>query len=250
MHSFLSAVISFLLTPIIWIAALSLMGFFTKSVNKRKIFIGAALGLFLLLSNNWLLIRYARFWQQTNAIENKNTVYSSAILLGGFASPNEKEEGYFNVSADRFIQATRQYKLGKISHILIAGGNGKKDVANFNEGAWTKKELIIMGVPDSVIIFEDQSASTYDNAIMAKKLLDSFKLPPPYLLITSAHHMRRASLLFKQAGIKTDPLPCSYIAGNEKYLLKDILPRIDVLSTWGIYLKETAAYFIYIIKGK
>ena len=140
--------------------------------------------------------------------------YSCGIVPGGFASPDADENGYFNSTADRFIQAVKLYKLGEIKHILISGGNGKADKKNFREGAWVKGELTAMGIPDSVIFVEDRSNNTSDNAIYAKQILDSLQLKPPYLLITSAHHVPRASLLFKNAGIPTVAFPCNYIAGR------------------------------------
>ncbi len=249
MHYFLSSLLAYLLTPFYWLVALVCLGFWAKTAEKRKRYGIAALMLFLVFSNNWLLIGYARFWQQPHAKVSPSRTYSSAILLGGFGSPGANEEGYFNGTADRFIQAAKQYKLGKVQHILISGGNGKKEVATFHEASWAKKELMVLGIPDSAILIEDASANTADNAAIAKKILDSLKLTPPYLLITSAHHMPRASLLFKKAGLVTDPLSCHFISGNETYQWKDCVPRADVLFNWGFYLKETVAYWLYRIKG-
>ncbi len=249
MHYFLSSLLAYLLTPFYWLAALTCLGFLAKSAEKRKRYAIAALMLFLLFSNNWLLISYARYWQQPNTKVSSSKTYSSAILLGGFGSPGASEEGYFNGTADRFIQAAKQYKLGKIQHILISGGNGKNEVATFNEASWAKKELMVFGIPDSAILVEDASANTADNAAIAKKILDSLKLTPPYLLITSAHHMPRASLLFKKAGLNTHSLSCNYISGNEKYRWEDCIPRADVLFNWSFYFKETFAYWLYRLKG-
>ena len=238
-----------MLTPLNWLIVLTCLGFLSKTSDRRKKYALAAGIVFLLFSNNWMLISYARFWQQNHAQPEQSRVYSCAILLGGFGSPGANEDGYFNATADRFIQTVKQYKLGKIQHILISGGNGKIEAAAFNEASWAKKELVTMGIPDSVIIIEDASANTADNASIAKKILDSLQLTPPYLLITSAHHMPRASLLFKKAGVNTQPLSCNYISGNEKYQGKDCIPRADVLFNWGFYLKETAAYWLYRFKG-
>ena len=68
-----------------------------------------------------------------------------------------------------------------------------------------------MGIPDSVIFVEDRSNDTFDNAVYAKQILDSLQLSPPYLLITSAHHIPRASLIFKNAGVITAPFPCNLL---------------------------------------
>ncbi|MDQ2863455.1 MAG: YdcF family protein, partial [Bacteroidota bacterium] len=112
-----------------------------------------------------------------------------------------------------------------------------------------KDQLIVMGIPDSVIFTEDRSNNTADNAAFAKQILDSLALKPPYLLITSAQHIPRASLLFKNAGVPTKPFPCSYIAGRSSFSFSSLIPQPSVLLTWDFYLKETLAYLIYKVKG-
>lgn len=208
------------------------------------------MGIFLLFSNAWLLNSYARYWQPAPHDLASDTAYSCGILLGGFGSPDGFDHsGYFNSSADRFIQAVKLYKLGKIRHILISGGNGKRNVQDFNEGEWTKGELKAMGIPADVILFEDLSTNTGDNASNTKKLLEAAKLQPPYLLITSAYHMPRASLIYAQAGMTTIAYPCNYESGKSKFSASDLIPDAGVLLGWSRFLKETVSYWLYRLKG-
>ena len=102
-----------------------------------------------------------------------------------------------------------------------------------------------MGIPDSAIFVEDRSNNTFDNALYAKQILDSAHLKPPYLLITSAFHMPRASVLFKNAGLPTVSFPCNYAAGMGNFSLLSLLPHPWVLLGWDSYLKETAGYLWY-----
>ncbi|MBU3713571.1 MAG: YdcF family protein [Ferruginibacter sp.] len=249
MHYYLSSFISFFLSPAVWIMIFIFLYVRAKSSKRKKIFLYTTISIFLLFSNQWLITAYARWWHPKPLNDNDKTEYSCAILLGGFGSPDYNEKGYFNFAADRFIQAVRQYKLGKVKYILISGGNGKVKVKNFNEGEWTRSELKIMGLPDSAILFEDKSTNTAENVVNTKKLLDSAGLKPPYMLISSAHHLPRATLLFQKAGIMTTALPCNFIAGTEAYNLSGIIPDLNVLFTWNSYFKETFAYLLYKIKG-
>ena len=107
-----------------------------------------------------------------------------------------------------------------------------------------------MGIPDSAIIFEDKSNNTKDNALNSKKLLDSAQLKPPYLLITSAQHVPRATLIFENAGIKTVGYPCAFIAGKDGYSIMGIIPSVEILFRWNHYIKETIGYLVFKIKGK
>ena len=245
MHPVISSIASYLLSPQYWILALLILGIFLRKSSVKKTCFFLAIVLLMLFGNAGLLNIYARSYQPAPLIIGPNTVYSCGIIAGGFASPDIDGNGIFNSSSDRFIQALRLYKTGNITHVLINGGNGKKEVKTFKEAKWVKNELVVMGVPDSVIIIEDASDNTKENALNAKIIFDSLLLPPPYLLISSAHHLPRATLLYKNAGVQTVPYPCNYIAGRGITSISAIIPSIGVLNTWGIYLKETAGYYWY-----
>lgn len=248
MHEVASYVVSFFLSPFNWIIILVVAGYFLRRQNARRICKISALLVFLIFGNQLLLDLYAKWWQPAPVSLAKNSSFSCGIVPGGFASPDNNGDGYFNATSDRFIEAEKLFKLGIIKHILISGGNGKTDDKNFREGHWVKKQLTITGIPDSVIFVEDKSNNTSDNALYAKHILDSMNLARPYLLITSAQHMPRASLLFRNAGMTTVEYPCSYIAGRGRFSFSSIIPQPSVLLTWEVYFKETFGYLWYKIK--
>lgn len=248
MHQFASSLVSIVLSPFNWIIVLLIGAYFIRKKNLKKTFIILAACLFIVFGNHWLLNVYARTWQPKAVSINSLPVYSCGIVTGGFASPDADGDGYFNISSDRFIQAVKLYRLGKIKHLLISGGNGKPDDKNFREAGWVKTQLVQFGVPDSVIFVEDHSDNTQDNAVNSKHLLDSLHFHPPYLLITSAFHLLRASLIFKKSGLAVDPFPCNYTEGMDSFSLDDLLPRPSVLLGWDRYLKETVGCLWYLIK--
>ena len=250
MRLIISQFIAFLLSPAVWLVLLVVWQFFTKNPVIQKRIRWTSLIIFLLFSNQWLLNSYARFWQPQQTNLGKDSTYSCGILLGGYGSPDGRDTlGYFNRSADRFIQAVLLYRQGKIKNLLITGGNGKQQVKEFNETLWSIDQLRVLGVPDSVMLHEDRSANTADNAANAKLLLDSAGLKPPFVLITSAYHMPRASLIFKNAGLPHVIYPCNYTEGKGKFSFLDLLPDPNVLHGWNTFLKETVGYWIYRIKG-
>ena len=223
-------------------------GFLFKTRGRRKVCFISALFVFLVFGNSWLLNVYARKWQAAPVVLQPGKSYSCGIVAGGFASPDVNEHGYFNLAADRFIEIMKLYKTGKIKNIMISGGNGKPDAKGFREAAWVKGQLVQMGVPDSVVFSEDRSSNTADNALNTKTLLDSLQLKPPYLLVTSAYHMPRASLIFEKAGLEVVPFPCNYTDGRGGTELADFIPRPSVLMGWDTYLKETFGYWWYRMK--
>lgn len=237
------------LSPLNWLFVLLIAGCFLPRGKRRKAALIAALCIYLFFGNEWLLNVYARTWQTSPKVLSATERYSCVIVAGGFASPDEEDRGYFNSAADRFIQVLKLYKTGHVNHILISGGNGKPEKKEFQEAAWVKTQLVEMGVPGTIIFTEDHSKNTFDNATNAQHILDSLQLAPPYLLVTSAYHMPRASLIFKKAGVDVVPFPCNYTAGRGNAGPGDFFPSVSVLPGWNDYLKETLGYFWYRMKG-
>jgi uncharacterized SAM-binding protein YcdF (DUF218 family) len=245
MHQLASFIVSFLLSPFNWIIVLLIAAYFVRKQSWKRTSIVLAICLFVLFGNQFLLDKFARSWQPAPVAVNRLPVYSCGIVAGGFASPAANGDGYFNGSADRFIQAVKLYMLGKINRILISGGNGKPGDKSFREAAWVKTQLLEFGVPDSVIFVEDRSDNTFDNAANSKKILDSLHLAPPYLLISSAWHLPRAVLIFKKSGLAVQPFPCNYTEGIGATGAGDFLPRPSVVMGWDRYLKEAVAWLWY-----
>ncbi len=245
MHELASTLASLILSPLNWILFLVLLSFVVKKTPFKKSLRIVAVGLFLLFSNAWLLDLYARSFQPKPLQLASNANYSCGIVPGGFASPDNSGNAVFNSTADRFIQVLKLYKQGHVRHILLAGGNGKKQLGSFREAAWVKGQLMILGVPDSVIFIEDASNNTAENVLNSKKILLANQLQPPYLLISSAQHLPRASALFERNGLQVVPYPCSYIAGQGINTWRDFIPNLGTLQTWDIFLKESLGYYWY-----
>jgi len=245
MHQLLSTVLSYLLSPFNWIVFLLIAGYFFHKRPLKKACYILAVCIFLVFGNAALLNWYAKTWQPKPVVLSPSAEYSCGIVPGGFASPDADANGYFNATADRFIQAVKLYKTGHIKHILISGGNGKENEKSFREAAWVRGELVSVGIPDSVIFTEDKANNTNENAIYSKQILDSLHLTPPYLLITSAFHMPRAALVFKKAGVDVVPFPCNYNIGRGSFSAWDLIPTPSTLLGWDSFLKETVGYWWY-----
>lgn len=248
MHQLASSLVSFFLSPFNWIVILLIAAWMFRKRALKKWTIMLAVLIFIVFGNPALLNLYARYWQPAPLAVNPAFNYSCGIIPGGFGSPDENGNGYFNTSSDRFIQAVKLYKAGEIKHILISGGNGKLNDAAFRESVWAKGELESVGIPASAIFTEDISNNTQDNALHSKIILDSLHLRPPYLLITSALHMPRAALIFQKAGIQVIPFPCNYTAGRGSFSFWDLIPGPSALLSWEDYLKETVGYWWYAFK--
>jgi uncharacterized SAM-binding protein YcdF (DUF218 family) len=138
---------------------------------------------------------------------------------------------------------------GQVSHLFISGGNSQVIPGKFRESIWVKSQLKLMNLPDSSVLIESNSRNTLENALFVRNELQKKNLPPPYLLVTSAFHMRRSLYTFKKAGIDVLPYSSNYNAGSSNISFDDFVPQLDVLSKWGTYLKEVIGFGIYYVKG-
>ncbi|MEO6851263.1 MAG: YdcF family protein, partial [Mucilaginibacter sp.] len=239
MYFILSKVLLFILFPLCWVAALLITAIFAKKPKIKKRSLIAALAVLVIFSNPFLLAKFAEKYDLPPGTINKNKVYSAAIILGGFSGEDKNGQGYFNDKSDRFIQALKLKATGQVSHIFVSGGSGNPQQDKFTEAGWVKSQLLEFKIPDSLILTELRSRNTFENAAFTKTILEHSHLPPPYLLVTSAFHMRRAFYIFKKEGMDVTPYPCGYLAGNNKLYLADYLTfDTGTLNSWNYYLKE------------
>ena len=205
--------------------------------------------LLIVFSNPWLLHQFARNWDIDSGSLAKGKVYSTVIVLGGFSSEDKNGSGVFNEHAHRFIYGLELKEQGKASHILISSGNGNLQASDFKEAGWAKSVLKEFSLPDSAILIEQESRNTFENAAFSKQLLQKKKLRPPYLLVTSAWHMRRAQYIFKKEGMDVIPCPSGPITSNGNMsFINSVIPVAGVLSGWELYLKELVGLIVAHIK--
>jgi uncharacterized SAM-binding protein YcdF (DUF218 family) len=250
MFFILSKVLAFLLYPLLYVFVLLLIAIFSKNAKRKRKCLLFGVGLLYLFSNSFLLNRFAKAWDVAPGKLEKGKVYSTAIVLGGFSSDDSKGQGLFTIAADRFIQGLLLQKTGRVKNILISGGNGNLNPDNFREGAWVKYQLKAAQVPDSCVLIEDQSRNTLENASLTRALLQKHNQQGPYLLVTSAFHMRRSLGIFKKTGLDVIPYPCNYMAGTGDASIGELVPNAEVIGKWNTYIKEVVGLTVNLVLGR
>lgn len=248
MFFYFSKVFIYLLNPLLWILGILLYGIlFQKKPRNKAITISFLM--LLLLTNPYLVNRFAQVWDIKTGDLEKNKVYSCAIILGGFSSGDDSGNGYFNGSADRFIQGLKLKNNRTVTNLLVVGGNSQIIPGLFNESIWVKQQLMEFNIPENNILIETRSRNTLENALFAKEKLRNKNLNPPYLLITSAFHMRRSMYSFQKQGLEVIPYTSNYIAGKSSLSIDEFIPQASVMGQWGTYLKEVIGFGIYYVNG-
>jgi len=243
----LSKLLLIFILPFTWVLTFFIAALLTRNPKRKRRFFVTSFVLLLIFSNPFVINQFAKLWD-IGPVPLTKKQYSCVIVLGGFAGVDAKGQGLFNERAERFIQSVKLVNTGKASHILMSGGNGLLFAGDFREGAWVKTQLKDFNVPDSAVIIENNSRNTYENAEFSKKLLAEQHLQPPYLLVTSAWHMRRSMAIFKKQGVDIIPYPCDFIQGRGNFSLTDLIPSADPLSDWNLYMKEVFGSIAYHFK--
>jgi uncharacterized SAM-binding protein YcdF (DUF218 family) len=248
MYFTLSKILLFLLLPAYWIVGLLIVALFSKKPKTKKRFLIAAVAALYFFTAPFFLKIMERVWDIKPYPADNAKKYSCVIVLGGFSSGGGVDGGHFNNAADRFVQGVKLMHTRQASHILISGGNGQLIPGEFREATWVKKQLLKFDIPDSVILVESNSKNTIENARFSKILLAQAHLPPPYLLVTSAFHMRRSAMIFKNAGMDVVPYPCNYLSASNGFGIIDFMPDSNALYNWEFYTKEVVGYVVNYFK--
>lgn len=249
MYAMFSWLFGLFISPLNWTLALMLVALLSKNPKRKKRMLFTAFIILIVFSNKFLLEMYSRAWNIDPVPLEKGKVYSAGIVLGGFTNETRFGTGFFNDHADRLVEAMRLKSTGKVASILISGGNERPN-DGFVEAGYVQKVLREMNFPDSIILVEDRSTNTVTNAKFTRQILDAKHLKGPYILVTSAFHMRRSMYIFKKNGMDVIPYPCDYIGGNNLMTLSDfIVPNVNTLYDWSYYLKEFFGLIVAHIKA-
>jgi uncharacterized SAM-binding protein YcdF (DUF218 family) len=119
------------------------------------------------------------------------------IVLGG----GTLEDGMLGQDSYwRSVYAVRVFREGGVREIILSGGH----LHGVSVSQAMRTFLVSQGVPGEIIVLEDRSYSTRQNALYTAPLLT---MPGRKILLTSDYHMFRASRVFAKAGIQVVPRP-------------------------------------------
>lgn len=181
---------------------------------------------------------------------------SDAILLlgggtGGIAPPARLSID-LNDAADRVYYAARLYHAGKAPYIIASGGTITWQGTKQSEAAAMKSILIDLGVPKEAIIEEDNSLTTYENAVNSLPLLTAHNAQK-VLVVTSAMHMPRALATMKKNMPTMTLMPASTdirVVDQEDTTLLDWFPQASGLAMFTQAWHEQVGRLVYYLKGQ
>jgi len=259
MSVYIAKVLSYLLYPFSWVILLFTMSFFATLIHKQHLAKWLSLsGLCLLwlislpITGQWLKHQLeSRYPAQ--AIEQIHVADALLVLGGGVhgSAPPWRLTPDLNDAADRVTYSAQLYHAGKAKVIIVSGGTLSWKGVQQSESSAMKSLLMQLGVPESVIIEESQSQSTYENMVNTSKLLPEAKITS-LLMVTSAAHMPRS--LATANKVMSDSIVI-YPASTDIRVVSiggdwlDYLPQASGLAQLTEAWHEWIGWLVYRLKG-
>jgi vancomycin permeability regulator SanA len=145
----------------------------------------ALLGVVAMVAINFRVTSYSgdRTYNSVESVPSEDRV---AIVLGARVGDDGVASNTLN---DRTVVSAELYLAGKVSKLLMSGGNSEPEVM--------KKLAMRLGVAEGDIILDDQGLRTYESCVRAKQVFGVNKA----MIVTQDYHIPRSIYLCQSLGI-------------------------------------------------
>ncbi|MEA3371613.1 MAG: ElyC/SanA/YdcF family protein [Campylobacterota bacterium] len=140
----------------------------------------------------------------------------------------------------RVLEGVIIHKQIENSKIIFTGHKGRKDIAH---AEMSSKLSMALGVDKKNIIISTDQKETQDEAVFIKTLVGT----KPFVLVTSATHMPRSMMLFKQEGLNPIAAPTAYHTSDFRGYLR--APSVTAFKISTIAMHEYIGIVWTRIKG-
>lgn len=155
------------------------------------------------------------------------TQKADAAIILGYSVEDDQPTPAFQ---ERIHHGIRLYEQGYVRYLIFTGGIGEGDTVSEAQAA--KEYALSLGVPEDVILVEDQSRITEENLEFSKVIMEQHGLNTA-LLVSDPLHMKRAMLMAKDYGVTAYASPTATSVHRD---FKQALPFIG---------RESVAYAYY-----
>jgi len=261
----LSKVVQFCIEPLNWVPIFILLALLFSSLRKthlcRRFLVLALMDLMLV---GWLPASEIFLRALEDAVPkieiSKLTAndLSGIIILGGAieggAIAVDRGEISIYSSAERVTKAFEVIRKNPELPFIFSGYSGRVTPRGVSEADAFKQLVQEQGLSEQNAHYENQSRNTYENVLHMKPMIEEFGSRTdagqlkPWLLITSASHMYRSTMIFQKQGLEVLPLLVDYQTANS--LQWTAFDLRDGAHNWNLLVHEIVGLFAYWITGK
>ncbi|MCG6858675.1 MAG: YdcF family protein [Salaquimonas sp.] len=179
----------------------------------------------------------------------KQDPYGIIVLGGGLAAESaaQSDDYHLGEAADRIVKGLELKRRFPGARMIYSGGENSLLQQNLPEAQAARRMIeALYGTTDGVE-FEYRSRNTWENAVYTAALVGDDK-SYPWLLVTSAFHMKRALGCFRKVGMNVIPVPTDFRADPLRFpwLTGDMAGQFLKMN---ILAKEWIGLFAYRLAG-
>lgn len=261
MSLFLSKLLPLFIYPLGLTCLLLLVALVTLWKRPQWAAVAIALALIYLLlgSNGTVADGLVRSLEWRHLPKQELPKADAIVVLGGAIRSATPPRPWVEVGeeGDRLLYGVKLYQEGKAPYLIFSGGRIDWRMGGPPESGDMAILAEAMGVPRSAMLEDPASLNTYENAVNVKKILEDRNLRR-VLLVTSAMHMPRSLLIFKQLGIEAIAAPTDFLVTQQddkerqdtlEGQLLNLLPDVEATRQFTRALKEYIGIVIYRLRG-
>ncbi|WP_079526587.1 YdcF family protein [Solibacillus isronensis] len=145
-----------------------------------------------------VLIFYWLDYEMNAALKNEADGSNEyVVILGAKVKPGGIPSQSLKNRLDAAVDYLQKYPTVKA---IVTGGQGADE--DRTEASVMADYLIEHGIAESRVLLEDQSTTTYENLLFAKKMLPANIVS--ITIISNDFHLKRATILARKLGLKAD----------------------------------------------
>ncbi|MBM3241704.1 YdcF family protein [Candidatus Poribacteria bacterium] len=252
MFFLLSKILSFLIYPLFLVVLLFLLFiFFRKHYPKiaKILFYTALMELYVFSTEPIadLLLLPLEFPFEKQPIPEK---VEAIVVLSGMVDlqRSNAEQIELGDASDRIIEGMLLARDCPDSLLILSGGSGDLFDQSKSEAKLLEILALRFGISQERIRVDIRSRNTHENAVESKKILDKENVSP-FILITSASHMKRALSCFRK--IELNPIPYAVDFRNHwgKYDIFSFIPQVGNLDKSTAAIHEYVGIITYKLRG-
>jgi uncharacterized SAM-binding protein YcdF (DUF218 family) len=248
--------LAFLTQPLAWVALLMVLAILLIRRHPRRAQMLGCGAVVLLVLLGWeplpdAVLRPLEGRYPPVSAHADLKAYVGVIVLGGALEPayvwSVPDQSALGDAAERVTEVLPLLKRQPQLRLLFTGGEGELFAKDLTEAERARRFFTAQGVPDSQLILESASRTTYENAVLSKAL-PGVDARQPWLLVTSAWHMPRSMAVFEHAGWNVTAYPVDFRAGQATPWTQYSMD--EGAKKWRIALHEVIGLWIYRLTGR
>lgn len=174
-------------------------------------------------------------------VEQANAIVVLSGMIHTVSGNTNRYHYEFNGLVDRFEAGIRLMKQQKASKLIFTRGHLPWTIGK-SEGEVLAELAIDRGIDPQRIALTRKVENTSDEAEAVAEILTA---KDRVILVTSAFHMPRASLMFLQQDIVVDPYPVDFLSGVDKFSVLDLVPSAGAMAGTTLVLRELLGRWYY-----